>query len=65
MESRSVCNHTSDLIKSNDREAEFDLLSKTTDRNGQHKLPLAINHKCYNFRGSQKGQKAGERGKLF
>ena len=46
---------------------DSDLLIKVmiTGRIGRHKVLLAVNNKYYTFRGSQKGQKAAERGKLF
>ena len=45
MESNSICNHKSEWLSDN-CEA---VLSMITDRIGQHKVLLPINHNCYNF----------------
>ena len=45
MESNSICNHKSEWLSDN-WEA---VLSMITDRIGQHKVLLPINHNCYNF----------------
>ena len=45
MESNSICNHMSEWLSDN-WEA---VLSMITDRIGQHKVLLPINHNCYNF----------------
>ena len=62
MEFNSVCNHTSDSQNRTTAKRESDLLIKNmiTDRIGRHKVLLPINNNYYTFRGSYKGQKAGE-----
>ena len=64
MESNSVCNHTSDNKKSDDRAAGVRFVKDRigrTDRIGRHEVLLPINHKNYNFREKKNSQVMKER----
>ena len=67
MESNSVCNRTSDSqnLTTAKRESDFLIESMITDRIGRHEVLLPINNNYYTFRGSYKGQKAGEKSGKF